>query len=114
MKPSGCLIIRIHSRQTLFLKPTVKQYLLKSLSGLVTKKLYDLRKRNWAWHEILGNFLVQGIEFDPLGVAREWRPKKNTFPNVLVNPKIAFDQPVLAESGIPTQALRDAFDAERE
>ena len=80
----------------------------------MTKKLYDLRKRNWAWHEILGNFLVQGIEFDPLGVAREWRPKKNTFPHVLVNPKIAFGQPVLAESGIPTQALRDAFDAERE
>lgn len=75
--------------------------------------LYDLRKKNWAMHPVLSGALKKDVLYSEAGVANAWYPKKELAPEVIVHPKIAFGQPALDDSGIPTEALFDAFLAER-
>jgi uncharacterized protein (DUF433 family) len=78
------------------------------------KRLYDLKTKNWAYYDILVEGLIKGANYDPSGIAKYWKPRPSVAPNVIVHPKIAFGQPVLKDSHIPTIALFDAFNAEGE
>lgn len=74
-------------------------------------KLYDLKGHNWAIHKILKDALLEGVEFGA-GMAEAWFPRKRTAPDVRINPKVSFGSPALIDSGVPTEALRDAWVAE--
>lgn len=74
--------------------------------------LYDLQSHNYEMETIVFKSLKTGVEYDPAGEIRLWRPRPETAPHVIVHPRFAFGQPVLRESRIPTGALRDAVDAE--
>lgn len=74
--------------------------------------LYDLKSHNYEMEPIVFKSLKTGVEYDPSGDIRLWRPRPETAPNVIVHPKFAFGKPVLRESRIPTGALRDAVEAE--
>lgn len=78
------------------------------------KRLYDLKSKNWAFYDILSDQLKEGVVYDTNGNAEAWQPRKKIAPNVVIHPKIAFGQPILRESGVPTRALLDAFSAEGE
>jgi len=78
------------------------------------KKLYDLRGKNWAFHGLLAAALKEGVVFGESGVARAWHPRPRITPNVVVDPRFAFGQPILEQSATPTRALLDAFHAEGE
>lgn len=78
------------------------------------KQLYDLQAKNWAFYDILKTGLLEGVDFDPVGIAGAWRPRRSTAPHVVLNPKMAFGQPVLIDCGVPTSALFDAFHANGE
>src|SRR5262249_7032503 len=75
-------------------------------------KLYDLKAKNWAMLPIIEQSLHRDTEYDLKGDAILWRPRINVSPSVVIHPSHAFGKPVLEESGIPTRALSDAFDAE--
>jgi uncharacterized protein (DUF433 family) len=75
-------------------------------------KLYDLRGKNWGIHAILSDAMKNEVVYSDGGLAKAWYPKKNIAPDVVVHPKIAFGQPALDDSGIPTEALYDAYIAE--
>lgn len=77
-------------------------------------QLYDLRGKNWGMYSILMDALKSDLIFGPSGLATGWYPRKDTAPSVVVHPKIAFGQPALQESGVPAQAIYDAFSAEGE
>jgi uncharacterized protein (DUF433 family) len=74
--------------------------------------LYDLKSHNYEMEPVVFKSLKTGVEYDPSGEIRLWRPRPQTAPHVIVHPKFAFGQPVLRESRIPTGTLRDAVDAE--
>jgi uncharacterized protein (DUF433 family) len=74
--------------------------------------LYDLKSHNYEMEPIVFKSLKAGIEYDPSGDIRLWRPRPQTAPHVIVHPKFAFGQPVLRESRIPTGTLEDAVKAE--
>lgn len=78
------------------------------------KKLYDLKSKNFAFYRIIKQSFKEGVEYDPSGEAMSWRPRKHIAPHVILNPKMAFGQPVMETSGTPTRAIFDAFRADGE
>jgi uncharacterized protein (DUF433 family) len=77
------------------------------------KKLYDLKAKNWVFYDIITGSLNKGVHFDELsGNAKYWEPANTK--NIILHPKIAFGEPVLRDSKIPTRTLFDAFNVEGE
>lgn len=78
------------------------------------KKLYDLKGKNWGFYKILADALKKDVIYGQSGIAEGWYPRKDTAPNILVHPKVAFGQPSLQEHGVPAEALYEAYRAEGE
>lgn len=76
------------------------------------RALYDLKKHNWAIEPLLGHGLKAAVAYGAKGFANRWYPRQDTDPHVILNPVASFGQPVLADSGIPTGTIHDAFEAE--
>lgn len=75
--------------------------------------LLDLVTRQYAIYLVLEDTLGRGIVFDPAtGLAKEWRPRPKDFPDVAMNPTIAFGQPIIVPAGIPTSAIYRTWKAE--
>lgn len=73
-------------------------------------QLLDLRKKQFAFNEVIRPSLYRGIEFDD-GLASRWFPggrKKD----VVLDPEISFGKPIITEYGIRTDILYDAYLAE--
>jgi uncharacterized protein (DUF433 family) len=75
-------------------------------------KLYDLKKKNFAIHDVLAAEFKKGVVYSNGGIVESWYPRKESAPNVIVHPGMAFGQPVIKKYGVPTKALFDAFTAE--
>lgn len=75
-------------------------------------QLYNLYDRNFELKPIIAQSLKAGVVYDPSGLVRAWYPRKDTAPNVIVQPKHAFGRPVLRDSGIPTKTLADAAEVD--
>lgn len=91
-----------------------KDVFIEAASKTDDKHLYNLKKKNWMFHDIIEQSLLKGVEFDPSGKALNWIPRMDIAPNVIVNPNMAFGQPVLKGIGVPTSALFDALNVEGE
>lgn len=78
------------------------------------RKLYDLKGKNWGIYDVLVDALTKDVIYGPSGLAEGWYPRKELAPDVVLHPKVAFGQPVLEESGVPTETLYDAYVAEGE
>jgi len=76
------------------------------------KIVYDLHSRNYEMWNIVYPTLKDDVIYDPEGVARGWYPRRDLAPNVILHPKVAFGQPILRKSRIPTRALSDAVKAQ--
>jgi uncharacterized protein (DUF433 family) len=74
--------------------------------------LYDLRSKNYEMRIVIYRSLKDGVSYDPKGDAQAWFPRRMLAPNVIVHPKLAFGRPVLRGSGVPTEAIADALQAE--
>lgn len=79
-----------------------------------TRVLYDLKSRNWSSYEILGKGLIENVKYDPNGLAESWVPRPDISNRIVLHRKIAFGQPVLKGSWVPTRALYDALSGEGE
>lgn len=91
-----------------------KKIFAKSAEETGDRRLYDLKGKNWAFYDVIKESLLRDVEFDPNGVYRSWWPAKGLAPNVMIDPRVAFGQPVLDQSGVPTEALFESFNAEGE
>ena len=78
------------------------------------RKLYDLKGKNWGIYEVFMDALKKDVVYGPSGMATGWYPRRERAPNIMLHPKIAFGQPALEESGVPVDALYDAYIAEDE
>jgi uncharacterized protein (DUF433 family) len=76
------------------------------------KVIYDLRSKNYEMRPVVLDSLKDDVLYDAAGMARAWYPRKQTAPNVLVNPRISFGRPTLRNSRIPTSTIADAVRAE--
>jgi uncharacterized protein (DUF433 family) len=58
--------------------------------------------------------VAKGVVFDPVThLASRWFPRAAEFPEVVVDPKIAYGRPAIEEAGVPTAALFRQWKAEK-
>jgi uncharacterized protein (DUF433 family) len=74
-------------------------------------KLLDVRKNQFAIDAVIRPSLLEGIEYGDNAHARRWFPvaKKRV---IVLDPKVQFGEPIIADSGVPTDTLAAAFAAE--
>jgi uncharacterized protein (DUF433 family) len=76
-------------------------------------KLLNLVTKQFAMYDVLETVLARGLIFDPMsGLAMRWRPREKEFPNVIVDPRIAYGQPAIEAARVPTDAVFNIWKAE--
>ena len=57
--------------------------------------------------------IEKGVVFDPkTHLAKLWKPRPGEFPDVVINPRIAFGRPVIAGTAVPTRVLYQMWQSE--
>jgi len=76
------------------------------------KALLDLKADQLGFYDLIKPSLLSGLEFDQKsGLALTWSPRAET-PNVVLDPKRSFGQPIIKRVGVQTATLAAAFKAE--
>jgi uncharacterized protein (DUF433 family) len=83
--------------------------LFLSLGGDNSDQLLDLKKLQYVMERVVEPSF-KDFEYSDGRVVR-WRPNSKV-PEVVVDPRVAFGQPVVESIGIPTRVLAEAVDAE--
>lgn len=77
------------------------------------KHTWDLATNQYEMWLLLENSIARGVEFNPAtDLAEYWHPRSGDFPNVIVNPRFAFGQPVVGDRAVPTATLLSLYKAE--
>jgi uncharacterized protein (DUF433 family) len=75
--------------------------------------LLDLTQGQFAMYDVIEQTLAADIEFDSAhGLAQRWRPDRVRFPDVLIDPHVAFGQPALSGLQVTTSAILRTWKAE--
>lgn len=78
------------------------------------RALLSLTTDNYILEEIIKRNLVPGLVFDRrTHVARRWTPRPIEFPDIIIDPRVAYGQPIV-ESGVPTAVLLSSWEAEND
>ena len=74
-------------------------------------KLLDVRKRQFAFDAVIRPSLLDGIEYGADTHALRWFPvaKKRL---IVLDPAVQFGEPIIADTGVPTDTLAAAYTAE--
>lgn len=70
--------------------------------------LYDIAEDQQCFERILQQYLLQGVEFDEKGNAYRWYPA-GFRGAIVLDPNRSFGQPIVADDGIPTAVLAQAY-----
>jgi uncharacterized protein (DUF433 family) len=90
-----------------------KEVFLETAKEAGDKFLLNLMTNQIEIYEVLEEFLAKGIAFDlNSGIAERWHPRPGEFPNVIVDPRIAFGRPVITPGNVPTETLFSLWKAE--
>lgn len=77
-------------------------------------KTRELLTGQYEMYEAIEEVLASGIEFNPKTfLAEKWRPLENDCPNVVVDPRYAYGQPVIGVPHVPTAAIFRQWKAEK-
>ncbi|RVU21178.1 hypothetical protein [Methylobacterium oryzihabitans] len=76
--------------------------------------IYDLKLKQYEMPEIVRNFLLKDVVFDPRGDAVSWKPRPKIAPNIIIHPAHSFGKPILLESLVPAETIAKAFKAEQD
>lgn len=92
----------------------IQDVLKESAGKAEDKRLRSLLSGNYVMQEMIKQSLLPGVYFDPNSrLAKMWTPVPERFPQIVVDPLIAFGQPA-GPKHIPTRTLYDAWVAEKE
>lgn len=75
------------------------------------KELLDLLKRQLVFGDIIKPSLYSGIEYEG-EAARRWYPEGKNRRNIVLDPQQQFGKPVVADIGVPTEALFSNYKVE--
>jgi hypothetical protein len=92
----------------------VDETLRESAAEADDPRLRSLLTDNYVMYEAIKQNLLPGVSFDPRShLPRKWVPRPKEFPNIAIDPKVAYGQPA-TKSRVPASALFDAWKAEGE
>lgn len=75
---------------------------------------WDMASGQHEMWDVIETTIAKGVIFDPASdLARRWAPHPDEFPDVWLDPAIAFGKPALASQCIPTAALHRMWKAEK-
>lgn len=74
------------------------------------EKLIDVVGRQFVFSEVIRPSLYAGIEYDESGATR-WYPIPRSR-MIILDPEVQFGTPIIADAGVPTDAIYDAWRAE--
>lgn len=77
------------------------------------EEMMDLGKKQYVFEKVVRPSLYSGIEFGDDELAKRWFPIPNS-KAIVLDPQIAFGKPIVAEAGVRTDILYDAFLAEND
>lgn len=74
-------------------------------------RLLDLVRNQYAFHQVVSPSLYRGLEFSDLDEVLRWFPM---WPrrDVVIDPHRSFGRPVIESTGVPTEILAKAYEAE--
>lgn len=73
--------------------------------------ILDLAKRQYAFRQVIGPSLYEGIDYTGEGRAQRWYPVKRS-KAIVLDPNRNFGKPVLSSTGVDTAAIYHAYLAE--
>jgi uncharacterized protein (DUF433 family) len=77
-------------------------------------RLWSLLTRQYEMYTFIMDRLERGVTFDPqTDLANQWTPRPDRFPDIIIDPRIAYGQPALP-NGFPTQTIYESWRAEDE
>ena len=80
---------------------------------LKDKILLNLVTKQYEMYVVIEDLLDRGLVFDPsTGVASRWQPRPKETPKIIIDPRLAFGQPVVSPTNVPTQRVYDLWKAE--
>lgn len=92
----------------------VEEVLRKSAQEEEDPKLLSLLTNNYVMYEAIKQALIPGVRFEQsTRLAKSWAPRPERFPDITIDPLIAYGQPSVPE-GVPTAVLYDDWQAEDE
>ena len=75
-----------------------------------SERLIDVVGRQFVFTDVIRPSLYTGIEYDDVGATR-WYPVARS-QSILLDPAVQFGTPIIADAGVPTDAIYDAWKAE--
>ena len=76
-------------------------------------KLINLVTKQYAMYVVLEDLLARGLTFNPTsGLAMRWHPREKEFPRVVIDPTVAYGQPIMESARVPTDAIFSTWKAE--
>lgn len=90
-----------------------KQIFQATATELGDTLLLNLVTKQFAMYVTMEESLDRGLAFDPsTGLARQWKPRPKEFPQIALDPLVAYGQPAIMPTGIPTSTIYSAWKAE--
>jgi uncharacterized protein (DUF433 family) len=78
------------------------------------KVTWDLASGQHEMWEAIEQAVARGVEFNPqTDLASRWHPRPGEFPQIVVDPRLAYGRPVIEPAGVPTSALFRQWKAEK-
>jgi uncharacterized protein (DUF433 family) len=101
-----------HPFSTRRFKTDGRRIFLETVETSGEKKLLDLVRRQFAFHNVVSPSLYEGFEFSDIDVVTRWYPM---WPKrrVVVDPRRAFGRPIISREGVPTDILAKAVQVEK-
>jgi uncharacterized protein (DUF433 family) len=92
----------------------VEEVFRESANKAGDTKLTSLLTKNYVMYEAIKQSLLPGVRFDTSShLAARWAPIPDIFPQIVIDPKIAYGQPS-GPTRVPTNVLFDAWQADNE
>jgi hypothetical protein len=90
----------------------VEEILINAAKQERDTRLWNLITKQYEHYELIERTLLEGVKFDPIShVAKTWIPRPKTFPNIIIDPRIAYGRPT-TPSNIPAESIHDLWRAE--
>lgn len=90
----------------------VEEVLKKAAKAENDRRLWNLITKQYEHYELIERSLRKGVTFDPnTHIAKTWRPRPDTFPSIIIDPRIAYGKPV-TPSHIPAETIYEVWKAE--
>ena len=90
----------------------VEEILKPAAKEMSDMRLWSLLTKQYEIYELMQEKLARGVSFDPqTHLATRWVPRPGDFPDIFIDPKIAFGRPVIP-SFVPTETIMKSWLAE--